>query len=229
MAVVLERVETARGELVLRRSGDRFEVISNGTFLMDTHDGRSERQLVTAALAHHEAPGGRPRRLLLGGLGVGFSLTAAVEHPGLDRIDVVEVEAALVGWHPRHLAHLSGGALADARVRVVLGEIADHLARCPASYDVVCLDVDNGPEWTVTDGNAGLYGDRGTALAQSALAPGGVLAVWSAAAAPAYEKRLRRHLSDVRRLDVPVTTPRAAPDVVYLGRRPVAGAPAGST
>jgi len=227
MTVVVERVESERGELVLRRSGALFEVISNGTFLMDTHDGRSERLLVTAALAHHEASGGRPRRLLLAGLGVGFSVAAAVEHPGLDRIDVVEVEPALVGWHPRHLAHLSGGALADEHVRVVLGEITDHLARCPASYDVVCLDVDNGPEWTVTDGNAGLYGDRGTALAVSALTPGGVLAVWSAAAAPAYEERLRRHLSGVRRVDVPVTTPRAAPDVVYLGRRPAAGASAG--
>lgn len=226
MAVVLERVETARGELVLRRSGHRFEVISNGTFLMDTGDGRSERLLVTAALAHHEAPGGRPRRLLLGGLGVGFSLTAAVEHPGLERIDVVEVEPALVAWHPRHLAHLSGDALADERVRVVLAEVADHLARCPGSYDVVCLDVDNGPEWTVTDGNAGLYGDVGTALAVSALAPGGVLAVWSAAAAPAYEERLRRHLTDVRRVDVSVATRRAAPDVVYLGRRPVTAASA---
>ena len=216
-------METARGELVLRRSGDRFEVISNGTFLMDTHDGRSERLLVRAAVEHHEAQGGPPRRLLLGGLGVGFSLVAAVELASLTRIDVVELEPALVRWHPRPLATLSGHALADERVRVVLGEITDHLARCPASYDIVCLDVDNGPAWTVTDGNAGLYGDHGTALAVSALTPGGVLAVWSAAAAPAYQARLRRHLSDVRRIDVPVATPRAAPDVIYLGRRGVAG------
>jgi len=219
MAVVLERVDTPRGELVLRRSGDTVEVISNGTFLMDTSDGRSERLLVTAAAEHLEGHGGSRHRLLLGGLGVGFSLAAAVQHAGLVRIDVVELEPALVAWHARHLRHLTGLALADERVRVVLGDIADHLARCPASYDVVCLDVDNGPAWTVTDANAVLYGDAGTDRAVAALVPGGVLAVWSAAAAPDYEQRLRRYLSDVRRIDVSVATPRARPDVIYLGRR----------
>lgn len=219
MAVVLERVDTPRGELVLRRSGDTVEVISNGTFLMDTRDGRSERLLVTAAVEHLEGHGGSPHRLLIGGLGVGFSLAAAVRHAGAVRIDLVELEPALVAWHSRHLRHLTGPALADERVRVVLGDIADHLARCPASYDVVCLDVDNGPAWTVTDANAVLYGDAGTDRAVAALVPGGVLAVWSAAAAPDYEQRLRRHLTDVRRIDVPVATPRAHPDVIYLGRR----------
>src|SRR3954471_20013401 len=83
-AELLERVETARGELVLRRAGEHFEVISNGVFLMDTRDGRSERMLVRAAL--ETVPGARS--MLIGGLGVGFSLLEAVSDPQLDRIDV---------------------------------------------------------------------------------------------------------------------------------------------
>src|SRR3954470_7228204 len=86
-AELLERVETARGELVLRRSGGHFEIISNGVFLMDTRDGRSERLLVTAALqAASDA-----RSLLVGGLGVGFSLRTAIDDSALERIDVVDI------------------------------------------------------------------------------------------------------------------------------------------
>ncbi|HET9944209.1 MAG TPA: hypothetical protein VFR56_01055, partial [Actinomycetes bacterium] len=114
--VVLERTTTPRGELVLRRVGEHLEVVSNGVFLMDTRDGRSERLLVRAALDVHPDP----RRLLIGGLGVGFSLVEAVAEPALTAIDVVEIEPDLVGWHATHLGHLTGAALADPRVRVVV-------------------------------------------------------------------------------------------------------------
>jgi len=89
---VVERVTTPRGELVLRQDGEHFEVISNGVFLMDTRDGRSERLLVTAALAAHP----EPRSLLIGGLGVGFSLAAAVADSRLREITVVEIEPVLI-------------------------------------------------------------------------------------------------------------------------------------
>ena len=179
---VLERVTTPRGELVLRRVGDHLEVISNGVFLMDTRDGRSERALVREALTLH----GAARRLLVGGLGVGFSLLEAV---------------------------------ADPRVEVAVQDVAAHLATHPGGYDVVCLDVDNGPDWTVTEANAGLYGEDGLRRCLDALRPGGVLAVWSAQPAPAYEAVLRGRLDDVRAVEIPSYVERGAPDVVYLGRR----------
>jgi spermidine synthase len=205
-------VRTQRGELVLRRAGEDFEVISNGVFLMDTRDGRSERLLVRAALDLHR----RPQSVLIGGLGVGFSLAEAVTDARLRRIAVVEVERTVVDWHRGALAGSSAGALDDPRVRVLVTDIRDRLRGDATAYDVICLDVDNGPDWTVTQQNAGLYDDAGTQLLFDRLTGGGVLAVWSAHPVPAYDERLRRHADDVRVLTVPV--PRREPDVVYLAR-----------
>jgi spermidine synthase len=208
--VVLDRVTTPRGELVLRRVDGAFEVISNGVFLMDTRDGRSERALVRAAVARN--PGAR--RLLVGGLGVGFSLLEAVASPGLTGIDVVEIEPALVGWHETHLRELTGSALHDPRVEVLQRDVRDHLRASPGRYDIVCLDVDNGPGWTVTEDNAELYGADGLATCVEALVPRGVLAVWSAHRSPAYEQLVRETLGNLEVIEVEVA--RGEPDVVYL-------------
>jgi spermidine synthase len=139
--VVLERVTTPRGELVLRRDGAHFEVISNGVFLMDTRNGSSERRLVSAALERHPAP----VRVLIGGLGVGFSLLEALSDERVARIDVVEIEPAVVDWHRTHLARYSSGALDQSRVSLIPGDVTEHLRTTTARYDVICLDVDNGP------------------------------------------------------------------------------------
>ena len=211
----LDRVVTPRGELVLRRVGEHLEVVSNGVFLMDTRGGSSERALVREALRAHP----EPATLLIGGLGVGFSLCAAVEHDGLERIVVVEIEQRVVDWHATHLAHVTADALADPRVTVAVDDVHGHLHRHPAAYDVVCLDVDNGPDWTVTDDNTRLYAPEGIDHAVRALSPGGVLATWSAARSPRFESLLRQRLSGVRAIKVDVDLPRAEPDVVYLGRR----------
>jgi spermidine synthase len=210
----LERLLTPRGDLVLRRRGETVEIISNGMFLMDTSDGRSERLLVRAALdavAH-------PRRVLIGGLGVGFSLREALADDRVESIVVAEIEPAVVAWHASHLASISGGALTDARVQVVTIDVSELLQRDRSTYDAVCLDVDNGPAWTVTDSNASLYSDEGTSLLVSRLASPGVLSVWGAAPSPAYDAVLRRHLDDVRVLTTAVA--RGEPDVVWVGRRP---------
>jgi len=94
---VIARVGTPRGELVLRRAGDGVELISNGTVLMDTCDGRSERLLVEAALGRHDAP----QDVLPGGLGVGFSLLAALSDTRVRHVTVAEIEPALVEWHAK--------------------------------------------------------------------------------------------------------------------------------
>jgi len=203
--VIVARVETPRGELVLRRDGEHFEVISNGVFLMDTRDGRSERLLVTAALAAHPTA----RSMLIAGLGVGFSLAAAVESEQLERIMVVEIEPVLVDWYERELG---GTAHQDPRVSIVIGDIAEHTD----TYDVICLDVDNGPDWTVTDANTSLYDEAGTVALAGRLTAGGVLAVWGAHAVPSYEAVLRRHFSDIQVFAVEVA--RGEPDVVYVAK-----------
>ncbi|MCP2343075.1 spermidine synthase [Actinomadura rupiterrae] len=230
-ADVVERAAGVGGELVLRRAGEHHEIISNGVFLMDTRNGESERLLVTAAVAavdggedRGEDGGGDGRgggvSVLVGGLGVGFSLAEAVRLPRVGAVTVVEREPAVVAWHDGPDAPLrpfSQGAVDDPRVRIVTADLVDHLASDASRYDVLCLDVDNGPDWTVTPGNARLYGPDGLDLLAARLSDRGVLAVWSAGAAPAFEDLLRSRFERVEVLPVPV--PRGEPDVVYLAHR----------
>lgn len=212
--MIVDRVTTERGELVLRRDGDHYEVISNGTFLMDTRNGESERLLVAAAIAACESP----RSVLIGGLGVGFSLVEALRDDRVETVTVVEIEPTILGWHRTHLASLTAPALADSRTTVLLADLIGHLQSAATTYDVICLDIDNGPDWTVTTNNASLYDDVGTRLVAARLAPGGVLAVWSAAASTTYVSTLRRHFA---RVDVhPVPVPRGEPDVVMIASAP---------
>ena len=217
VSVTVERLATPRGELVLRSDGEHHEIISNGTFLMDTRDGRSERELVRAAV---RAPGAR---VLIGGLGVGFSLAEALADPRVAAVTVVEIEPAVLRWNRTHLRTT---ALDDPRVTVEIAGLAAFLAAGTDRYDAVCLDVDNGPEWTVTAANAALYGDPGLDAVDRRLVPGGTLAVWSANAAPAFEARLRSRYRTVEVAEVPVA--RGEPDLVYLARggRPAPGRPA---
>jgi spermidine synthase len=208
--IVLDRVNGECGELVLRRVGEHFEIIANGVFLMDTRNGESERLMVDAAAARMPAGG----TLLMGGLGVGFSLRAALDHPRVGAVVVVERERAVIDWNRGPLRDRHGDALADPRVTCVE---ADLLAWLPGErFAAICLDVDDGPEWTVTEGNAVLYQDSGLDLLAGALVPDGVLAVWSAGASPAFAARLAERFGPVETLPVPV--PRGEPDVVYVTR-----------
>ncbi|MDY0814867.1 spermidine synthase [Kitasatospora purpeofusca] len=219
--VTLDRREGPFGEVALRRRGQDYEIIANGCFLMDTADGRSERLLIAVALEELDRTGpvARPS-LLIGGLGVGFSLAHAAAEPRWGRIAVVERESAIIDWHRAGpLAEFSAGALGDERVEVLHTDLLEYLAGADgARYDALCLDIDNGPDWTVTDGNAGLYGADGLAVLRHRLEPGGVLAVWSARPSPAFEEELRAAgFSDVVTHEIEVA--RGVPDVVHLARR----------
>jgi spermidine synthase len=213
--VVVDRVTgVAGGEVVLRRVGADFEIISNGVFLMDTRSGESERLLVQAALDRLRAPA----HVVIGGLGVGFSLAAAAARlPAGGAVTVVELEPAVIGWHRTHLRPYSAGALDDPRVTVICADLLDWLPGGAARFDAICLDIDNGPDWTVTDRNADLYEEGGLDLLAERLTAGGVLAVWSAAAAPAFEARLRARFGDVEVRTA--RAPRGEPDVIYLACR----------
>ncbi|MER8098999.1 spermidine synthase [Kitasatospora sp. NPDC094016] len=219
--VTLDRRDGPFGEVVLRRRGRHFEIIANGCFLMDTADGRSERLLIQAALDELDRTGAPAEpSVLIGGLGVGFSLAYAAAEPRWGRIAIVERESAIIDWHRSGpLGAFSGGALEDQRVQVLHTDLLEYLAAADgARYDALCLDIDNGPDWTVTDSNAGLYGADGLAVLWHRLQPGGVLAVWSAQPSADFEEALRAAgFSDVVTHEIPVS--RGVPDVVHLARR----------
>src|SRR5271157_2580156 len=143
----VERAQGRQGELALRAVGEHYEIISNGVFLMDTRGGESERLLVRLAL--REAPS--RLRLLIGGLGVGFSLAEALRSDLVERVTVAEIEPKIIEWCRTYLAPFSGEALSDPRVEVVNEDLATWLRRNEEPFDAICLDVDNGPTWTVTD------------------------------------------------------------------------------
>ncbi|MFJ9135150.1 spermidine synthase [Streptomyces sp. NPDC102256] len=216
--VVIDRRQGPYGEVVLRRHGALLQIIANGCFLMDTSDGRSERLLVDAT---RDALDARPEpSVLIGGLGVGFSLAHAAADARWGRITVVEREPAIVDWHREGpLAELSATALADPRTEIVEDDLLDYVNEISDTFDALCLDIDNGPGWTVTEGNAGLYGEAGLASCARALKPGGVLAVWSAQPSPEFEGTLRNAgFQRVRTEEIPVA--RGVPDVVHLAVRP---------
>ncbi|MFJ6072353.1 spermidine synthase [Streptomyces sp. NPDC093065] len=218
---VLDRREGPYGEVVLRRHGTLLQIIANGCFLMDTSDGRSERRLIDAAADALGAPGGRAApHLLIGGLGVGFSLVHAAADPRWGRIAVVEREPAVIGWHRSGpLAALSAEALADPRTEIVEADLVEYVNETSDTYDALCLDIDNGPGWTVTEGNDGLYAASGLAGCARLLRPGGVLAVWSAQPSPEFEETLRNAgFQQVRTEEIPVA--RGVPDVVHIGVGP---------
>jgi spermidine synthase len=221
---VVERVAGCCGELVLLRRDEYFEIVANGVFLMDTRGGGSERLQVSAAAGWMTPPG----RMLIGGLGVGFALAAALAHPGVGEVHVVEREPAVLRWNCGPLAPVNANALLDPRVRTYQADVVDWLADAPGcSLDAICLDVDNGPEWLVTPGNAWLYGQEGLRTMTRVLSPGGVLTIWSAAPAPAFAARMKEYFAEVEIVEVETTevaAGRGEPDVIVRGRVPLKSA-----
>jgi spermidine synthase len=211
--VIIDRRQGVLGELVLRRVGDHHEVIANGTFLMDTRDGRSERALVAEALR-----GTTGARLLLAGLGVGFSLREALDTGGVSEVTLVELEPTIVEWAGTHLRAIAGDGMHDPRVRVVVGDLREQVGLLKGPYDAVCLDVDNGPGWLVHERNAWLYEDTGIAAVAGLLGPGGRLAVWSSHRDTAFERGLRAQFAGVRTIEIPVA--RGPADVIYIAGVP---------
>ena len=222
--VVLERRATRRGEIQLQLrplpgGGVAYEIIANGVFLMASYNRASEIALADLALGWRDARLG-PAKVLVGGLGMGFTLQAALADPTVGSVDVVEVEPAIVEWNQTHLPGLNGGCLADPRVRLVQGDVVRHLTASAVAYDAICLDVDNGPGWLASPGNGRLYSLNGLERLSGLLAVGGVLAVWSAAPARRFLGRLQRVFREAEAVAVPETDPwgNEAGGVIYRAR-----------
>lgn len=227
---VLDRDETPLGTLVLERyvapdGTVGHQVSINGVFLMASHGCASERSLAPLAWSRlMDRQGALPDRglvCLVGGLGAGHTLRAALDLPGVRRVTVVDIGARVFDWNRRFFAEANGEALDDPRVEAAVGDLHDLLPRWPGAFDLALLDVDNGPGWLAAPGNARLYRPEGIRRCREALRPGGVLAVWSPQRNPVFLESLRQVFPDAEEV-VTTAFSRAAgeiADVVYLASR----------
>lgn len=211
---------TPLGDLVLRRyraeTGEvGYEILIDGAFLMASHGCHSERAM--APLAHRRlATPTDNLRVLVGGLGAGHTLRAVLDLPGVARVVVAEIGAKVVDWNRHYFAAANDHAVDDPRVEIVIDDLARVIDANPAAFDLMLLDVDNGPGWLAAPGNAGLYETDGVAACRQALTPGGVLAVWSPQPNTNFESTLRRVFPTI---DVETTTDSDEPSsIIYLGR-----------
>ena len=190
--VTLDRALSTDGsELALARRDQQFAIRVDGQVLMSSESHGSEEKL-----AQHGCSGLRavPRaRVLVGGLGMGFTARAALDVLGADaRVDVVELVSAVVTWNRDLIGHLAGAPLLDRRLRVIESDVADTIAAARGRYDAILLDVDNGPQALTSYHNKRLYTPAGLARARRALRDRGTLAVWSAFEARPFTDRLRQ-------------------------------------
>ena len=195
--VLLGQTRTPEGEeMTLTRHGSEYVILAGGQILMSSRMHGSEEALAMFACA-------RARTLeepccLVGGLGMGFTLRATLDLlPPHATVVVAELVPAVVDWNRGPLGPLAKHPLKDRRVVVEVNDVAATLRASTGRFDVVLLDVDNGPAAFTASRNAGLYDDRGLAAARAALKPGGVLAVWSSREDRRFEQRLRHGGFDV--------------------------------
>jgi len=209
------------GDLVLARRGTEWAIRVGGRILMTSRSHGSEVALADLALAKLE----RRRSVMLGGLGLGYSLRAVLDRMPVDgKVVLVELSQAVVDWNRGPVAHLAGRPLDDPRVRLQVDDVARRIREASGAYDAILLDVDNGAAPIVKAANASLYSNKGVLACKGALAQGGVLAVWSAGPDERYLELLQRHFDVAEARPVKAHGPGTPRHVIFLARRaPSAG------
>ncbi len=231
------RSMTPHGELVLtieRGERPRAALMLEGTFLMDSRVAEGEVELARRAFAFRSEQAcsrkERGLRVLVGGLGLGITLAAVLKMPGVERVDVVEIFSAVVEWNRAPLAPFNRRALADARVRVHEKDLRrfllasdEGLAREEGEerYDLLLLDIDNGPTWLSLPDNRWLYEKEGIAALRTRAETGGVIAFWATERSEEFERALESEKwAETRReaVHIPLDAHRSFEDILYLVR-----------
>lgn len=219
----LERTSTPFGELLLTRrrapgapQGAAYEVKLAGALLMSSLVTDSERALATLALAPR---GGAPARVLVGGLGLGYTAAEALAQPGVTEVEVVDLLPQVIAWHAKGWVPLGARLSQDPRCRLVAGDVFARLRAPPRSprerWDAVLLDVDHSPEALLRPEHGSFYGEAGLAAAALHLVEGGVLGIWSALAPdPAFTARLARVFARAEAHDIAFWNPNNDADEV---------------
>lgn len=233
----IDRRATPDGhEIALVRRGADFEIVYDGNFLMASDCRRSERSLAELGMAPLSQR--NDITVLIGGLGMGHTLRAALDMPGVIRVDVVEISDAVVEWNRQHFAAINGNALADPRVQLHNTDLMTFLKQqrytpieeVKDGWLALLLDVDNGPQWPTRPQNSTIYTEEGLVRLEQALRHGGVLAVWSAERDLEFVRRMHARFVNVAEMAIPVEVGgRSSLDYIYRGRRaPEARGPGGT-
>lgn len=208
------------GELRLMQRGSEFSIMADkGVELMNSRLSGSEETL--AKLAWERLQGRQASKVLIGGLGMGFTLRAALAVlPADATVTVAELVPAVVDWARGPLAEVFAGCLDDPRTSVHVGDVGGLISASKGAFDAILLDVDNGPEGLTRSTNDALYDDGGLARAAAALTPGGVLAVWSSATHPRFTATLKRSQLAAEEIKTPARHGgRGARHVIWLGTK----------
>ncbi|WP_327637311.1 hypothetical protein OHB24_02665 [Kribbella sp. NBC_00482] len=206
----LARARSERGELVLRRRDDgALELRVNGVFVMDDQETSSEELLASAALEAVR----HPDRVLVGGLGLGYTVRALLADSRLGQVIVAEIEPDVVSWMRSGLVP---SILDDARVGVVVGDVRAVVTDLPAaSVDAILLDVDNGPDFLVYNENSAIYSSGFLITCRTKLRPGGALTIWSSSASAALEAAVSAVFGTCDVTPVPVEL-QGRPELYYV-------------
>ncbi|MCB4771036.1 spermidine synthase [Ancylobacter sp. Lp-2] len=210
------------GQLRLMQRGTEFSIMAGSIELMNSRLSGSEKALATIACDRLR---GRPKpRMLIGGLGMGFTLRAALAELGLDAsVIVAELVPAVVAWGRGPMAEIFGECLADPRVTIREEDVSGVIRAGRATFDAILLDVDNGPGGLTRKANDRLYDIAGLTLARAALRPGGMLAVWSSGADAQFTQRLRKTGFGVEEVRVRANGKRGgARHVIWIASNPEA-------
>ncbi|NVB79566.1 MAG: hypothetical protein HOV81_14310 [Kofleriaceae bacterium] len=214
----LGRAKVGGNELVLAKRGDEFAIRVRGAELMNSRSHGSEDllgKLGCADLAKVSSA-----RILIGGLGMGFTARAVLDSVRPDaQVTIRELVPDVVGWNREHLGDLARRPLDDPRVRIEMGDVKDAIAAGEGAWNAILLDVDNGPDAFTSPQNAGLYGLKGLIAARRALAPGGTFAVWSVEDDRKFTDRLRGAGFEVDKQRVPARPNSNVKHVIWIGRR----------
>lgn len=222
----LARAATPQGDaLILRQRGGDYDIRFNGWEVMASRGARSEQALARLAAAELDR---MPTRILIGGLGMGYTLRAALDLAGpYARIVVCELVPAVADWVRGPLGDLAGRPLDDPRVECRIGNVAATLSAERGGFDLILLDTDNGPDAVLHEPNRVLYAAAGVAMAAQALTPGGVMCFWSADRSSAFERTLDESGLRWRRADMAARDGGCGPEhsIYLVGARsgPVVG------
>jgi spermidine synthase len=215
--VQLDTAKTPDGEqeLRLKRRGAEFSIMLGANELMNSRLSGSEEAL--ARLSCQRIRGRNKPHILIGGLGLGFTLRAALAELDNDaKVTVTELVPAVVSWARGPMAEVFGDCLDDPRLTIAEADVGLLIKAATATYDAILLDVDNGPEGLTRKANDGLYDMAGLSSARAALRPGGVFAVWSSSPDGDFTRRLQRAGFAVEEVKVRANGKRGARHVIWI-------------